>query len=84
MGGARARFEVECPPLATAATPKSLCCENKARVESVSTPLVPVMMMMMMMMTLSLVLIFVICSAFFYSCYMLSVENILNKEACFM
>lgn len=80
MGGARARFEVECPPLATAATPKSLCCENKARVESVSTPLVPVMMMM----TLSLVLIFVICSAFFYSCYMLSVENILNKEACFM
>ena len=61
MGGARARFEVECPPLATAATPKSLCCENKARVESVSTPLVPVMMMM----TLSLVLIFVICSAFF-------------------
>ena len=47
MGGARARFEVECPPLATAATPKSLCCENKARVESVSTPLVPVMMMMM-------------------------------------
>ena len=83
MGGARARFEVECPPLATAATPKSLCCENKARVESVSTPLVPVMMMMMMM-TLSLVLIFVICSAFFYDCYMLSVENILNKEACFM
>ena len=80
MGGARARFEVECPPLATAATPKSLCCENKARVESVSTPLVPVMMMM----TLSLVLIFVICSAFFYSCYMLSVENIFNKEACFM
>ena len=80
MGGARARFEVECPPLATAATPKSLCCENKARVESVSTPLVPVMMMM----TLSLVLIFVICSASFYSCYMLSVENILNKEACFM
>ena len=47
MGGARARFEVECPPLATAATPKSLCCENKARVESVSTLLVPVMMMMM-------------------------------------
>ena len=45
MGGARARFEVECPPLATAATPKSLCCENKARVESVSTLLVPVMMM---------------------------------------
>ena len=83
MGGARARLEVECPPLATAATPKSLCCENKARVESVSTPLVPVMMMMMMM-TLSLVLIFVICPAFFYSCYMLSVENILNKEACFM
>ena len=37
MGGARARFEVECPPLATAATPKSLCCENKARVESVSS-----------------------------------------------
>ena len=22
--------------------------------------------------------------SFFYSCYMLSVENILNKEACFM
>ena len=65
MGGAKARLEVECPPLATAATPKSLCCENKARVESVSTPLVPVMMMMMMMMTLSLVLIYVICSAFF-------------------
>ena len=82
MGGARARFEMECPPLATAATPKSLCCENKARVESVSTPLVAVTMMMMM--TLSLVLIFVICSAFFYSCYMLSVENIFNKEACFM